>query len=59
VGVGRQGGEMAQTMYAHMNKWIKEISSTLNLFPGYHYCYELIELYCGLELGVSFCLEFN
>jgi hypothetical protein len=20
---GRQGGEMAQTMYAHMNKWIK------------------------------------
>jgi hypothetical protein len=20
---GRQGGEMAQTMYAHVNKWIK------------------------------------
>jgi hypothetical protein len=23
-GCGREGGEMAQTMYAHMNKWIKK-----------------------------------
>jgi hypothetical protein len=22
-GAGREGGEMAQTMYAHMNKWKK------------------------------------
>jgi hypothetical protein len=22
--MGGQGGEMAQTMYAHMNKWIKK-----------------------------------